>query len=360
MRSRTHGSSAADRYDDAERRFQALFDVTDLDGVLYRRPQLVAPFERVLGYALDRAYGASPSAARARRFLQRVLYRVNRLKLFWYDDLRHYRNERSAYLRSVRDRIEDVWQRWEISQIDTEALRAADVTAALHARAADDLNPPASESGRYFRDHAGLAGYRRLIEIASLDGLVEASQLSRTLGGVSNEVHAMLTRVLVEEYGGGRLQRKHSSFFTVMLQELGMRTEPEAYFDTVPEEVLATINHSFLLSERKRFFLRYVGGLMYTEVSVPAAFANYRDAAARLGLPEAARGYWELHIREDERHGRWMLHDVALPLAARYPEHACELLLGYDQQRLMSARAGAAVARAARHADATATQRAAA
>ncbi|WP_229456445.1 hypothetical protein, partial [Nostoc sp. CHAB 5715] len=28
-------------------------------------------------------------------------------------------------------------------------------------------------------------------------------------------------------------------------------------------------------------------------------------------------GYWELHIREDERHGRWMLDDVALPLAER-------------------------------------------
>jgi hypothetical protein len=350
MRSRTHGSAWAARYDDAERRFQALLDVTDLDGAVARRPQLVALFERVLAEALASAY-APHGAPRARLFLQRVLYRVNRLKLFWYDDLRRYANERSTYLRSVRDRIEAVWERWEIAHIDVEALRVANVPAALDARAAADLDPAASDGGRYFRDEAGVAGYRRLIEIASLDGLVEASQLSRTLGGVANEVHAMLTRILVEEYGGGRLQRKHSSFFTVMLQDLGMRTEPEAYFDAVPDDVLAAINHSFLLSERKRFFLRYVGGLLYTEISVPAAFRNYRDAAARLGLSEAARGYWDLHIREDERHGRWMLHDVALPLAARYPEHAWELLLGYDQQRLMSARAAAAVARAAREAD---------
>jgi hypothetical protein len=358
MRSRTHGSVWAARYDDAERRFQALLDVTDLDAALGRRPQLVALFERVLADALASAY-APHDAARARLFLQRVLYRVNRLKLFWYDDLRHYANERSTYLSSVRDRIETVWQRWEMAQVDVDVLRLANVPAALQTRAIEDLDPPASEAGWYFRREAGVAGYRRLVEIASLDGLVEASQLSRTLGGVANEIHAMLTRILVEEYGGGRLHRKHSSFFTVMLQDLGMRTEPEAYFDAVPEDVLAAINHSFLLSERKRFFLRYVGGLMYTEVSVPAAFRNYRDAAARLGLSEAARGYWDLHIREDERHGRWMLHDVALPLAARYPEHGWELLLGYDQQRLLSARAGAAVARAAREADA-ATQQAAA
>jgi hypothetical protein len=54
-----------------------------------------------------------------------------------------------------------------------------------------------------------------------------------------------------------------------------------------------------------------------------------------------------LHIKEDERHGRWMLHDVALPLAAQYPNEAWELTLGYDQQKLISDRAGAAVERAA-------------
>jgi len=54
------------------------------------------------------------------------------------------------------------------------------------------------------------------------------------------------------------------------------------------------------------------------------------------------------HIREDERHGRWMLDDVALPLAEQYPDDAWELLLGYDQERLMGDRAGAAVVRATR------------
>jgi hypothetical protein len=136
-----------------------------------------------------------------------------------------------------------------------------------------------------------------------------------------------------------------------MLSELKMSAEPEGYFDLVPWEVLAAINHSFLLSERKRFYLRYVGGLLYTEISVPAAFDNYRAAAERLGMSAAARGYWELHIREDERHGQWMLHDVALPLAKMYPAAAWEIMLGYDQQRFISDRAGESVARAVRAAE---------
>jgi hypothetical protein len=350
------GGQAPD-YDAARRQFASLLRLERLDERVAARPSIAREFESALAHALELAYGArgAQGADEARLFTQRVLYGVNRLKLFWYDELAAYENERSAYLRGVRDRVEAAWQSWELAQLNAAALgREPDVAAALKRRAAEDVSPPPSADGLYFRDRAGEAGYRRLLAIASLDGLVEASQLSRTLGGASNRVHEVMTRLLVEEYGGGRLARKHSSFFTRMLEEFGMSAEPEFYLDAVPWEVLAAINHSFLLSERKRFYLRYVGGLLYTEVSVPAGFENYRAAAERLGLSESARGYWELHIREDERHGRWMLEDVALPLAGMYPGEAWELLLGYDQQKFLSDRAGSAVARAAREADAAA------
>lgn len=348
------GAPAPD-YSAAEQQFAGLIGLEDLDERVAARPALAGEFERALGRALEDAYGprASAGAESARLFTQRVLYRVNRLKLFWYDDLGRYDNERSGYLRGVRDRVEGAWQTWELAQLDAASPRVEeDVAEALKRRAAEDVAPPPSADGLYFRERVGEAGYRRLLAIASLDGLVEASQLSRTLGGASNDVQAVMTRLLVEEYGGGRLARKHSSFFISMLEEFGMSTKPEFYFDSIPWEVLAAINHSFLLSERKRFYLRYVGGLLYTEVSVPAGFENYRAAAERLRLSEAARGYWELHIREDERHGRWMLEDVALPLAALYPKYAHELVLGYDQQKFIGDRAGSAVTRAARAADA--------
>jgi hypothetical protein len=216
-----------------------------------------------------------------------------------------------------------------------------------------DVDPPLSQDRLFIRDHLTEAGYRWLLAIASLDGLVEASQLSRTLGGASNEVHAVLTRLLLEEYGGGRLSRKHSSHFATMLEAFGMQTEPEAYFGWVPWQVLAIINHSFLLTERKRYFLRYIGGLLYAELSVPATFRPYYAAGDRLGLSDHEMSYWTLHIRVDELHGRWMMDDVALPLIEQYPADAWELVLGYDQQRFMSERAGAAVAQILRQVEQT-------
>jgi len=344
----------ATNYDKAEQQFIQLLDLEDLDKNLGTQSEVVSNFETAIATAIKAAYAGESGDDAAHRFLQRVLYRINRLKLFWYDDLRRYTNERSTYLQTVRDQIESAWQQWELAQLDVEALQRLDVKQALIERAKADLNPPLSENSRYLQEQMTEAGYRHLLAIASLDGLVEASRLSRILGGVANEVHSTLMRVLMEEYGGGRLARKHSTFFAQMLAELGMHTEPEAYFDLVPWEVLACTNHNFLLTERKRYFLRYNGGLMYFEVVGPAVYRDYLAAAQRLALSEEAMGYWELHIREDERHGRWMLDDVALPLAEYYPDDAWELVLGYDQERLMGDRAGAAIVRSVREVEQTA------
>ncbi|MEH2112754.1 iron-containing redox enzyme family protein [Nostoc sp.] len=336
------------KYERAEEQFLELLAMEDLDNKLDANPVRASEFEQTLSMAIGAAYGNDRSDEQAHRFLQRILYRINRLKLFWYDDLQNYTNERSLYLYSCRDQIEAAWQQWEFAQFDVAALQQLDVKHALIERASADLNPPLSESSRYIREEMTEAGYRHLLAIGSFDGLVEGSRLCYVLGGAANEVQCTLVRVLIEEYGNGRLSRKHSTFFAQMLAEFGMNTEPEGYFDLVPWQVLAVANHNFLTSDRKRYFLRYSGALTYFEVAGPAAYKNYLAAAQRLELSEAAMGYWELHIKEDERHGRWMLDDVALSLAERYPNDAWELLLGYDQEKLMGDRAADAVVRSIR------------
>ncbi|MFN6537990.1 MAG: iron-containing redox enzyme family protein [Nostoc sp. EkiNYC01] len=342
------------KYNRAEQQFIELLTLEDLDNQLDIKPAKAGEFQQTLCMAIGAAYGNDRSDQQAHLFLQRILYRINRLNLFWYDDLHNYTNERSLYLYSCRDQIEAAWQKWELAQFDVAALQELDVKQALIERASTDLNPPLSPDSRYIRDEMTESGYRHLLAIGSFDGLVEASNLSRVLGGVANEVQCTLVRVLLEEYGNGRLSRKHSTFFAQMLAEFKMKTQPEAYFDLVPWEVLASTNHNFLMTERKRYFLRYSGGLTFFELAGPAVYKNYLAIAQRLGLSEVAVGYWELHIREDERHGRWMLDDVALPLAEQYPDDAWELVLGYDQQKLMSDRAGGAVVRSIRQAEQTA------
>ena len=338
-------------YPKIEKDFCNLLQLKDLDRQIADQPSLIKSFEDSLEVILLDSFEAESDSSGPFLFLQRILYRINRLKLFWYDELDNYSNEDSIYLFKVRNRIESAWQTLESGKLDLESLAAMDVVEGLKERVARDLDPVDSPEGLYFRDEMTETGYRRLLSIASLDGLVEASQLSRVLGGAANEIQSMVTRIFLEEYGGGQLRRKHSTFFSSMLNEFGMNSKPEAYFDLVPWEVLANINHSFFLCDRKRHFLRYMGGLLYTEVSVPSAFVNFRQAGERLGLSRNAIEYWDLHIKEDKKHGQWMLDDVALPLVERYREDAWEILWGYDQQRLFSSRAGQAVAESVKNAE---------
>ena len=335
---------------EAEEAFTHLLQHDDLDQHISETPESLEPFEHALGLVMAEAYQFQTSSPNAQLFLQRILYRINRLKLFWYDSLKNYDNENSSFLFSLRAKIDTAWQDWEAKSLDLSCLQGLDIVNALRERTTEDLDPEPSQTSLFFRNDMTQKGYRRLLAITSLDGLVEASQLSRVIGGVGNEIQAMLTKIMLEEYGGGKLSKKHSSFFSGMLNEFDMDITPEAYFEIVPWEVLANINHSFTLCERKRNFLRYIGSLLYFETSVPAAFQNYKTAGERLGFSKQAIGYWDVHIKEDLRHGQWMLNEVALPLINRYDHSAWEILWGYDQQRFFSTRASQAIAKSAQEA----------
>jgi hypothetical protein len=326
-------------YSEAEDEFEQIIKKPDLDSAIKLSPDLMTNFEDALSFALVDIYRNNNECDRAHLFLQRVLYRINRLKLFWFDNLDNYTNEDSSALFSIRKKIETKWMEWELNHIETNLIDSLIYEKALNIRFKEDLNPLPNNDSFFLRDKISLAGYKRLLAITSLDGLVEASQLSRVLGGVSNEVQLMLTKIFWEEYGCGKLTRKHSSHFINMLEECELETAPEAYLKLVPWEVLANINHSFLLSERKQNYLRYIGGLLYIETSAPSSFQNYQRAGKRLGLSEAGTGYWDIHIKEDIRHGEWMLHEVAFPLARKYSDQAWQVVLGYDQQKFISTRA---------------------
>jgi hypothetical protein len=348
---------AAPSFAEAEAQFVKLLQTENLDQAL-RGNEILQGSARSVEAAVQKACNIAyleqaddvQAGGAAHLFLQRILYRINRMVLFWYDDLSNYSNERSYWLAQLRDTIEGPWQAWELAQMDVDVYKAMtpdQLKEALRQRYTEDVNPPVSEPARYMREEMTREGYRHLLAMTSVDGLVEASRQSRVCGGAANEIMCAVFRVLMEEYGTGRFNRKHSTFFAKMMDELDLSTEPEFFFDAVPWQSLASINHNFLLTERRRHYLRYLGGLTFFEIAGPAIYTTYLKAAQRIGLSDGASGYWELHIKEDERHGRQMVEDVAVPLVDQYADdHAWEVLLGYDQEKLMGNRAGAAAVEA--------------
>ena len=267
-------------YHELEGEFLDLLNSDDLDRFVTQNPLKAEKFNAAVDECLFDAFENDEGYSDAHLFIQRLLYRINRLKLFWYDELENYTNENSAFLFSLRLKVENAWQDWERGKIAW--FNSGNPISALQYRVKEDIQPEPSSDGLFIRNKISKCEYQHLLAITSIDGLVEASQLSRMLGGVGNEVQTMLTRILWEEYGSGKLNRKHSTHFATMLDECNLDSTPEAYFDIVPWEVLANFNHSFFLSERKKKYLYYIGGFLYTESSVPAAFENIKLAGELL------------------------------------------------------------------------------
>jgi hypothetical protein len=76
--------------------------------------------------------------------------------------------------------------------------------------------------------------------------------------------------VLVDEYGAGRLPRKHSTFYAAAMRSLGLDArDAHAYSDLVPWQAAAGANMAFLTTGRRRHYLRYAGALAAFETGGP-------------------------------------------------------------------------------------------
>jgi len=331
----------ARKYAQTEQQLNALIKLEELDERIQAQPWMVSEFEVVLEDAIAAAYQSKVDCILARHFLHRLLYRINRLKLFWYDNLQHYTNERSIYLHLCREKIETAWQQWELAHIGVLSLQTLDVQESLLQRANHDRNSCTSEQAYYLQQEMTDIESRKLLAIASFNSLQARNKFFRTLTNAVNEVESKLTQLLLEDYSSSYLSTQHSTLFAQMLGELQLDSTPEAYFNIVPYEVLAYANHNFLLSDCKRLFLRCIGGMIYSEMTKSTMYRHYLVAAQRLGLP-ATRSYWELYLTEDESYKCRILEEVAFPLIEKYPASAWELLLGYEQQKYISQRASAA------------------
>jgi hypothetical protein len=363
-------------------------------GAQERTRAAVAAVDAAVDSALQRAFGQEgdeddddDDQDHALLFLQRCLYRLNRLTYVFYDGApldATYGNERAPWLLALRDRIEAHWQPWELEEMAAQdagadallaryqSLDAPAVERELLSRLERDRYRPSAPTSpspdlAALRDRLNPKGYAHLLAAGAHDGLTEASRQSRVCAGAGHPAASACFRILSDEYGGGKLERKHSTFYAQAMKACGVLlpdddddnspssslSPAERWIDLAPWQSLAATNHNFLLAERRRHFLRYCGALAAFELAGPRAYEAYASAADRLevalgGSEEegALGGYWRLHVREDARHGPQALKEVALPLVALWGDaFAWEALLGYDQENFLAARATAAVRR---------------
>jgi quercetin dioxygenase-like cupin family protein len=165
-----------------------------------------------------------------------------------------------------------------------------------------------------------------------LDFLVEASHMARYVLGDFGKLQSHLFRVLLDEYGYGVHERKHSSLFKAALNSVGLRTNTHAYWQFYLNTSFLLNNYFHRITRQQEEFFQYLGAITLAE----NLFGPYcRHTAATLqkvyGEKVDVRYYHE-HAHIDQHHGRMTLEEMLLPAIDLYGEEIIRnSVLGIEQ-----------------------------
>lgn len=136
-----------------------------------------------------------------------------------------------------------------------------------------------------------------------------------------------------DEMGRGHERGMHGPMLadTVRLLELAPRNETTCW------ESLALANLMTALAANRRFAYQSAGALGVIEMTAPGRVALVNDGLRRLGVPTAARKYFQLHAGLDIEHSKAWNAEVIAPLVEADPA----LCLPIAEGALLRLRAGA-------------------
>ena len=152
-----------------------------------------------------------------------------------------------------------------------------------------------------------------------------------SLGDYGN-LQSHLFKVLLDEFGYGVHDTKHSTLFKRTLESVGLLSNSHAYWQFYLNTTLLLNNYFHRITSRPRHFFRYLGAITLAENT----FAGYCQGVART-LREVYGDrvddrYYKEHAHIDVHHGRMTYQDLALGAIDRHGEEIIpEIVLGMEQ-----------------------------
>jgi hypothetical protein len=183
--------------------------------------------------------------------------------------------------------------------------------------------------------------YRDFLLQSSADLLAEASASAFGIIGAFGAPQSALFRILIDEFGYGAHDRKHSVLYQAVMRDFGLCDTYGAYaplFDTVSLELHNTIH--WLFQNPRNVFLQ-AGFLLFAETAYQRSTADH-FCYLREFHPGADARYFGEHAHIDLHHTRMVVDDVATAFVASYgAEVGAEIVAGAELTRGAFARAGA-------------------
>jgi hypothetical protein len=250
----------------------------------------------------------------------------------------HYRG-----LRGVDDGWE--WQpeliaaRARIEEAFLDELRAnvpmpdqpEDIAEALRRRTSSSEQPSDRPSLSAFCEHeASWAQIREVCVHRTAWQLKEADPHSWALPRLGGRPKAALAKIQSGEYGEGEERDVHQNLYALTLSLLGLDSSYGSYLELLPGVSLATVNLVSLFGLHRKYLPAMAGHLAGFEMSSVAPMSAYSAALRRLGAPQDACHFFDVHVVADAHHQQVAADELAVGLVEQRAERAPMILWGTD------------------------------
>jgi len=174
-----------------------------------------------------------------------------------------------------------------------------------------------------------------LVQLAP-DFLSEASPMIRNVLGNYGAPQSDWFKIIIDEYGYGVHNTKHSQLFERTLESVGLRSDLHHYWQFYLNSSLMLNNYFHYLGKNHELFFRYLGALFYTETMLVDFCRRAAELLHRIFGDTADVRYFTEHVHIDVHHGRMAWEKLVRPVVAACGAQVIpEIVRGIEEYRLL-------------------------
>jgi Iron-containing redox enzyme len=174
-----------------------------------------------------------------------------------------------------------------------------------------------------------------LIQLAG-DFLLEASAMARNVLGHHGPLQSELFKIVIDEYGYGVHDAKHSTLFEKLMRTQDLDPRPHAYWQFYLTSSLLLNNYYNRIGRDHSFFFRYLGAIFQAETSFIFSCASWAEMLRSVFGKSAEVQYFLEHAHIDQHHSEMVLERIIKPAISRYGEWIIpDIVRGFEEARLL-------------------------
>jgi hypothetical protein len=226
-----------------------------------------------------------------------------------------------------------IWFRQSLERVFETALAAIvgeiDIDGPVRDRIVDVIGNDDGPSLSSFMERFGTIDQMRdFLVHRSAYQLKEGDPHTFAIPRIGGRAKQLLAQIQSGEYGADAPDREiHSALFASTMRSLGLDARPHAYLDTLPASALALSNLISLFGLNRRWRGALVGHLAVFEMTSVTPMGRYGRALERMGAPDEARRFYDVHVLADAEHEELAL-EMAGALADDEPSLAPDIVFG--------------------------------